>query len=117
MCGVFLWKFIRAFSNDLSESLYYNYEKSAKKAGVVCINSDFDNLNGIYDEIKNAFGIEVTLQFYSMFKGQQITFPMYLFDKKYIAAKIRDEYDGKNSKELAKKYGYSERRIREIAKK
>jgi Mor family transcriptional regulator len=52
-----------------------------------------------------------------MFKGQQITFPMYLFDKKYIAEKIREEYDGSNGKELAKKYGYSERHIREIAKK
>lgn len=31
---------------------------------------DFENLNGIYDEIKNAFGIDVTLRFYSMFKGQ-----------------------------------------------
>ena len=78
---------------------------------------DFENLNGIYDEIKNAFGIDVTLRFYSMFKGQQITFPMYLFDKKYIAEKIREEYDGSNGKELAKKYGYSERHIREIAKK
>lgn len=81
------------------------------------IDSDFDNLNGIYDELKNAFGIDITLQFYSMFKGQQITFPMCLFDKQYIAKKIKNEYDGKNSKELAKKYGYSERRIREIAKK
>ena len=43
--------------------------------------------------------------------------PMYLFDKKYIAEKIREEYDGSNGKELAKKYGYSERHIREIAKK
>lgn len=84
---------------------------------MIVIDSDFDNLNGIYDELKNVFGIDVTLQFYSMFKGQQITFPMTLLDKKYIAKKIKKEYNGKNSKELAKKYGYSERRIREIAKK
>lgn len=84
---------------------------------MIVIDSDFNNLNGIYDELKNVFGIDVTLQFYSMFKGQQITFPMNLLDRKYIAKKIKKEYNGKNSKELAKKYGYSERRIREIAKK
>ncbi len=84
---------------------------------MIVIDSDFDNLNGIYDELKNEFGIEVTLRFYSMFKGQQITFPMGLFDRKFIAEKIKTEYNGKNGKELAKRYGYSERRIRDIAKK
>jgi Mor family transcriptional regulator len=91
--------------------------KYRKRVEMFMSERDFENLNGIYDEIKNAFGIDVTLRFYSMFKGQQITFPMYLFDKKYIAEKIREEYDGSNGKELAKKYGYSERHIREIAKK
>lgn len=90
---------------------------TTKDLEMIIIDSDFDNLNGVYDELKNVFGIDITLQFYSMFKGQQITFPMYLFDKQYIAKKIKKEYNGKNSKELAKKYGYSERRIREIAKK
>lgn len=90
---------------------------TTKGLEMIIIDSDFDNLNGVYDELKNVFGIDITLQFYSMFKGQQITFPMYLFDKQYIAKKIKKEYNGKNSKELAKKYGYSERRIREIAKK
>lgn len=90
---------------------------TTKGLEMIVIDSDFDNLNGIYDELKNVFGIDVTLQFYSMFKGQQITFPMNLLDRKYIAKKIKKEYNGKNSKELAKKYGYSERRIREIAKK
>ncbi len=41
---------------------------------MIRIDSEFDNLNGI----------EVTLQFYSMFKGQQITFPMNLLNKIYI---------------------------------
>ena len=76
-----------------------------------------EDYRGIYKDMVEVLGYETTLKIYQNYKGQQITFPMTLLDKKYIAKKIKKEYNGKNSKELAKKYGYSERRIREIAKK
>ena len=33
-------------------------------------------LNGVYNEIANALGIEVAMTLYSTYRGQQITFPM-----------------------------------------
>ena len=74
----------------------------------------FNHLNGVYEEIAAAFNLETALKFYAMFKGQQITFPMHLFSKEYIVGKIRTEYNGYNLKQLSKKYGYSERWVREI---
>ncbi|MPM57217.1 hypothetical protein SDC9_104039 [bioreactor metagenome] len=74
----------------------------------------FNHLNGIYEEIAASFNLETALKFYTMFKGQQITFPMHLFSKEYIVGKIKMEYNGYNLKQLSKKYGYSERWVREI---
>ena len=59
-------------------------------------------------------GLESMLQIYLQFKGQQITFPVKLFSKEYTMQQIRLEYNGRNVRELAKKYGYSERWIREL---
>jgi Mor family transcriptional regulator len=35
-------------------------------------------------------------------------------DKAYVEEQVRKEYDGKNTKDLARKYEYSERWIRKI---
>lgn len=72
------------------------------------------NLNGIYREIAEEFGIDVALKFYDQFKGLQITFPVRLLCKQYVTEQLRKEYNGRNLKELARKYSYSERWIRSI---
>ena len=58
-------------------------------------------LNGVYNEIANTLGIEAAVKLYSTYRGQQIT----------VA-----EYDGKNVRQLATKYGYSEKWIRKMIK-
>ncbi len=73
-------------------------------------------LNGIYNEIANMLGIEATMTLYSAYRGQQITFPVNFFTTQFIVERIVAEYDGKNTKQLATKYGYSEKWIRKMIK-
>ena len=72
--------------------------------------------NSVYREIGAELGLDAAIRVYQMFKGQQITFPIHLFDSKLIHRNIIKEYDGTNVKELAKKYGYSEKTIRRVIK-
>ena len=71
-------------------------------------------LNGAYSELANLLGIEAVLKIHSAYRGQQITFPVQLFSKNFIKKQITEEYNGKNVKHLAIKYGYSEKWIRKI---
>lgn len=72
--------------------------------------------NSVYEEISEEFGYEVALKMYQVYKGMQITFPTRLFNPDYVKKQIPIEYDGTNIKQLAKKYGYSEKTIRRILK-
>lgn len=73
-------------------------------------------LNGAYSELANLLGIEAVLKIHSAYRGQQITFPVQLFSKEFLKKQIVDEYNGYNIKQLATKYGYSEKRVRQILK-
>lgn len=73
-------------------------------------------LNGVYNDLANLLGIDVVLKIHASYRGQQITFPVELFSKEFIAAQIVNEYDGHNIKQLATKYEYTERTIRRILK-
>lgn len=73
-------------------------------------------LNGVYNEIANTLGIEAAITIYSTYRGQQITFPVNFFTTEFIASRIVAEYDGKNIRQLATKYGYSEKWIRKMIK-
>lgn len=73
-------------------------------------------LNGVYKELADIIGEESTRKIYEEYRGQQITFPVEFYNKQYIYKKIISEYDGTNLKQLATKYGYSERTIRRILK-
>lgn len=71
-------------------------------------------LNGVYKEISVELGMDVAISIYKMYKGQQINFPMRLFNPAQIQKRILLEYDGTNVKSLAKKYDYSEKTVRRI---
>lgn len=73
-------------------------------------------LNGAYNDIANLLGIDAVLKLHAAYRGQQITFPVQLFTKEFIAMQIINEYDGYNVKQLATKFGYSEKWIRKILK-
>lgn len=72
--------------------------------------------NTIYNDISETFGVDVAIQMYQIYKGMQITFPTRLFNPDYVKNQVPIEYDGKNIKQLAKKYGYSEKTIRRMIK-
>lgn len=73
--------------------------------------------NGIYQELAETFGLEITKNIFNEYRGQQITFPMRLYSKEYVVKYIIDNYDGTNSKNLARKFMYSERWVRTIINK
>ena len=72
--------------------------------------------NEVYREICDVIGLDGAIAVYQMYKGQQITFPIHLFNAKRIQHIIIKEYDGSNIRELAKKYGYSEKTVRRMIK-
>jgi Mor family transcriptional regulator len=75
---------------------------------------DPELLNSIYKEICEKLGMDMAMDIYQLFKGQQVTFPMRLMNAESIRKFILQEYDGTNLKKLAVKYGYSEKTIRRI---
>jgi len=70
--------------------------------------------NDIYREINDLVGLDAMLKIYLHFKGQQLTFPMRLYDSHLIQKNVISEFDGTNIKELAIKYDYSEQTIRRM---
>jgi len=77
---------------------------------------DIGCLNSVYQEIAKEIGIEAALRLFNMYKGTQVAFPTKLLSADYTQNAIIEEYDGKNVKELAVKYNYSERTVRRILK-
>ena len=59
---------------------------------------------------------EDILILHQVYKGLQVTFPKRLYSREYVQDKVKKEYDGTNLKELSRRYGYSERWIRQMIK-
>lgn len=78
--------------------------------------NEVELLNEVYREISEKIGLDSAIVIYQMFKGQQITFPVHLFNSKRIQRNIIKEYDGTNIRELARKYDYSEKTVRRMIK-
>lgn len=70
--------------------------------------------NSVYKEISEIVGLEATLKIYLRFKGQQVTFPVRLYNPHLIQKNVIKEFDGSNIPELARKYDYSEKTIRRM---
>ena len=73
-------------------------------------------LNGAYAEIAAVLDVESAITLHRHYRGTQITFPVELLSREYIFEQINSEYDGTNIRELATKYGYTEKWIRKIVK-
>lgn len=70
--------------------------------------------NTVYKEISELIGLDATLKIYLRFKGQQVNFPIRLYNPQLIQQNVIKEFDGTNIAELAQKYDYSERTIRRM---
>lgn len=77
---------------------------------------DPECLCGVYAEIAALLDIEAAMKLHNRFRGTQVSFPIELLGREYVFAQIRREYDGTNVRELATKYGYTEKWIRKIVK-
>ena len=73
-------------------------------------------LNGAYSDLAEILGIDAVLKIHATYRGQQMFFPMDLFSKEFIRKQIIEEYNGYNVKQLATKYGYTEKWIKKILK-
>ena len=71
-------------------------------------------LNTVYREISEKLGMDVAMEIFQMFKGQQISFPIRFLNPARIQQIIVKEYDGTNIRTLAIKYNYSEKTVRRI---
>ncbi len=82
---------------------------------VISMSEDSKNLlNKVYRDISEELGLDAAMTIHHMFKGTQVCFPVKFFDPKYVKEMIVQEYDGKNTAMLAKKYDYSEKTVRRI---
>lgn len=87
--------------------------------GLMAINTNKikgEYLNGAYSELAAIIGIDAVLKLHSKYRGTQLFFPVELFSREFIIMQIIDEYNGHNIKELATKYGYTEKWVRKILK-
>lgn len=76
-----------------------------------------DNYSGIYKDMVEILGEEITLRIYENYRGQQVTFPMRLYSRKYIIEYLMKNYNGKNLKELSRKLGYTSNWLQQVINK
>ncbi|HAT4072365.1 Mor transcription activator family protein [Clostridium perfringens] len=81
------------------------------------MNRKSDNYSGIYKDMVEILGEEITLKIYENYKGQQVTFPMRLYSKSYIIEYLIKNYNGKNLKELSRQLGYTSNWLQQVIKK
>lgn len=80
------------------------------------LKAEKEYINGIYKELSELIGTDNAQKIFNEYRGQQITLPVEFYSKQYIYNQIICEYNGTNLKQLATKYGYSERTVRRILK-
>lgn len=66
-----------------------------------------ENYRGIYKDMVEVLGTDITLKVYESYKGQQVTFPMRLYSDKYVIDYLSKHYNGKNLKQISRRLGYT----------
>ena len=71
--------------------------------------------NSIYQEIFDNFGLDVMMYIFKQYRGQSLSFPIKLINPQWQKIQIKSDHErGLTVRELAKKYEYTEQRIRII---
>lgn len=76
-----------------------------------------EHFNGVYSTIFEHMGERVTREIHSVFMGQQFNFPKKLYSMEYVIRYLKENYNGKNVRQLAKELDYSERWVQAIINK
>lgn len=74
-----------------------------------------EGLNDVYIELCELLGFENMCKLYEQYNGFQISFPTRLYNKEFVREVVRKEYNGTNTRELARRFKYSERWIKHMA--
>ena len=71
---------------------------------------------GVYNDIAALLGDSAAETIFNAMAGQQITFPRKLYTKEYVIEKTKNITDQNELKKIALRYGYTERRLKQILK-
>ena len=71
---------------------------------------------GIYNDLVELLGEEAVQIVFKNMAGQQITFPKRLYTKEYVVQETKDITSSAELKKEALKYGYTERRLKQLIK-
>lgn len=75
---------------------------------------EVENFREVYREIARQTSVETAKVIHKLFGGQQISFPKKLYCTEYVNECIRNEFNGRNMRELSCRFDISERRVRQI---
>ncbi|MFC6290505.1 Mor transcription activator family protein [Levilactobacillus angrenensis] len=75
---------------------------------------DTQALQGIYKKLNELLGTEEMMKFYQEFRGTQLNLPMKLYGRDGTVAAIKEKYPQMTEKELADRYGYSQRWVKRV---
>lgn len=73
--------------------------------------------SGVYAEFAKIVGNKNTEKIYERFRGQQMCFPQKLYTVEYVVQYVKEHYPDERMGDIARIFGYSERRIRQLANK
>lgn len=73
--------------------------------------------SGVYAEIAKIVGDENTEKIFTRFRGQQMCFPQKLYTVDYVTRYAKNHYPEERVCDIARTFGYSERRIRQFLNK
>lgn len=69
---------------------------------------------GIYAEIAAEIDSETARKIFEMLRGQVVVFPQKLYSRDYVRTFVREHRGEYSVREMAKMFGYSDRRIRQF---
>ena len=94
--------------------LTFVYKPLNIREGMTIMDIDTDALQGVYKKLNELLGTDEMLKFYQEFRGTQLNLPMKLYDRNGTVAAIKDNYPQMSEKQLADKYGYSQRWVKRV---
>ena len=78
---------------------------------------EIENHRDIYQEIATETDVETAIAIHKLFGGQQISFSKKLYCSDYVNSYIKNNYNGRNIREMSRQFNLSERRVRQILHK
>lgn len=75
-----------------------------------------EDFAGVYKDLAEIIGAENVKRLFLNMRGQQVTFPQKLYSKEYVIKRAKEVKEKTEMKKLAIEFGYTERRLQQLAK-